>query len=456
MLMDYTNFSPNLAGIVSFLRIARLPLPPPWLVLNRNEWMNTLDKLTILADAAKFDASCASSGSTRKAKSGALGDTAASGICHSWSADGRCISLLKILLSNDCRFDCIYCMSRRSNQCARATFSPDEVADLTINFYRRNYIEGLFLSSAVYASPEQTMSDMVDVCRLLRAKYAFNGYIHLKVIPGAPQELVNKAGMLADRLSVNIELPSAASLKELAPQKSRQAILTPMRQIGEAVSNYATEREKSRRAPKFCPAGQSTQMIIGASAESDLHILTLSQSLYTKMQLRRVYYSAYIAVNSAPSLPMPATAPPLLREHRLYQADWLLRFYQFRAEEILQADAPNLDERLDPKAAWALRHFDLFPLDINRASYEELLRVPGLGVTSARRIVAARRVTVIREEDLKKLGLVMKRARYFLSINGKKLAAAIPSHHDLISAMCRLEKPAVKHLIPQYQQLSLF
>lgn len=418
--------------------------------------MNTLDKLTILADAAKFDASCASSGSNRKAKPGALGNAAASGICHSWSADGRCISLLKILLSNDCRLDCVYCMSRRSNHCARATFTPDEVADLTINFYRRNYIEGLFLSSAVYASPEQTMSDMVDVCHQLRTKYAFNGYIHLKVIPGAPQELVAKAGMLADRLSVNIELPSAASLKELAPQKSRQGILTPMRQIGEAASNYGAERKKSRRTPKFCPAGQSTQMIIGASAESDLHILTLSQSLYTKMQLRRVYYSAYIAVNSAPNLPMPSTAPPLVREHRLYQADWLIRFYQFQAEEILQATAPNLDERLDPKAAWALRHFDLFPLDINRASYEELLRVPGLGLTSARRIIATRRVAAIREEDLKKLGLVMKRARYFLSINGKKLVAAIPSHQDLLAAMCRLEKPAISHLSPQYQQLRLF
>lgn len=418
--------------------------------------MNILEKLTILADAAKYDASCASSGSKRKAKPGALGDAAASGICHSWSADGRCISLLKILLSNDCRFDCLYCMSRRSNQCTRATFTPAEVADLTINFYRRNYIEGLFLSSAVYASPEQTMSDMVDVCRLLRTRYAFNGYIHLKIIPGAPQELVSQAGMLADRLSVNIELPSAASLKELAPQKSRQGILTPMRQIGEAVSGYAAERKKSRRTPKFCPAGQSTQMIIGATAESDLHILTLSQSLYTKMELRRVYYSAYMPVNSAPNLPMLTTAPPLVREHRLYQADWLMRFYHFQAEEIVQPQMPNLDERLDPKAAWALRHFDLFPLDINRASYEELLRVPGLGVISAQRIIATRRVAAIREADLKKLGLVMKRARYFVSINGKKLVAVMPPHQELVSAMCRLEKPAISQLRPQYQQLRLF
>ncbi len=417
--------------------------------------MNTLEKLTILADAAKFDASCASSGSRRKAKPGAMGDAAASGICHSWSADGRCISLLKVLLSNDCRFDCIYCQSRRSNTCPRATFTPEEVADLTINFYRRNYIEGLFLSSAVYASPEQTMADMVDVCHLLRSRYAFNGYIHLKIIPGAPQELVTKAGMLADRLSVNIELPSEASLRELAPQKSRQAILTPMRSIGEAVQSYARERKKSRRTPRFCPAGQSTQMIIGASPESDLHILTLSQNLYSKMQLRRVYYSAYMPVNSAPNLPVLNSAPPLVREHRLYQADWLLRFYHFQAEEILPPQAPNLDERLDPKAAWALRHFDLFPLDINRASYEELLRVPGLGVTSATRIIATRRVAAIREQDLKKLGLVMKRARYFLSLNGKRIAP-IPSHHDLVTAMCRQEKPALSQLAPQYQQLRLF
>ena len=418
--------------------------------------MKTSEKLSILAEAAKFDASCSSSGSGRTAAPHGIGNAAQRGICHSWSADGRCISLLKILLSNDCRFDCAYCLSRRSNDLPRATFSPEEVAELTINFYLRNYIEGLFLSSAVYASPDKTMSDMVDVCRLLREKHRFNGYIHLKVIPGAARDLVAQAGLLADRLSVNIELPSERSLAELAPQKTRQAILLPMHQIGESVSGYALERNKSRHVPRFCPAGQATQMIIGASGETDLHILNLTESLYRKMSLKRVYYSAYMAVNDAPNLPAPASAPPLIREHRLYQADWLLRFYRFEAHEILSPAMPNLDERLDPKAAWALRNFDLFPLDINRASYEELLRVPGLGVTSAKRIIATRRVTAIREEDLQKIGLVLKRAKYFLSINGRRLASSVVSHSQVVAAMCRQEPISAKKIMQQSRQLLLF
>ncbi len=418
--------------------------------------MKIAEKLTILADAAKHDASCASSGSSRAGAPEGIGHAAASGVCHSWSADGRCISLLKILLSNDCRYDCAYCLSRRSNDLPRATFTAEEVADLTINFYLRNYIEGLFLSSAVYASPDRTMADMVEVCRLLRRKHKFNGYIHLKVIPGAGRELVRQAGFVADRLSVNIELPSERSLQILAPQKSKRTILLPMQQIGEEYEGFQLERRKSRHAPSFCPAGQSTQMIVGASAESDLQILSLSENLYGRLQMKRVYYSAYMAVNSAPNLPAVSGSPPLLREHRLYQADWLLRFYRFRAHEILAPDQPFLDERLDPKAAWALRNFDLFPLDINRAGYEELLRVPGIGVTSARRIIATRRMAAIREEDLKKMGLVLKRAKHFLSIGGRYLGDHTMNHRQLAAAMQAAEKRAGIKLPRDSRQLRLF
>ena len=418
--------------------------------------MKTADKLKILADAAKYDASCSSSGSSRKAAPDGIGNAATSGICHSWAADGRCVSLLKILMSNECLYDCSYCLNRRSNTVQRATFTPEEVADLTINFYLRNYIEGLFLSSAVYASPDKTMADMVDVCRLLRKKHKFNGYIHLKVIPGAGKELVQQAGFLADRMSVNIELPSEASLQRLAPQKSRQGILTPMKQIGEDFTGFQLERKKFRNSPSFCPGGQTTQMIIGASAESDLQILNLTENLYSKMSLKRVYYSAYIAVNDEPLLPALLTAPPLIREHRLYQADWLLRFYKFQSHEILSPAYPNLDERLDPKAAWALRNFDHFPIDINKASYEELLRIPGVGVTSARRIIMTRRIAAIREQDLKKIGMVLKRARFFITINGKYLGDSSLSHHHLVSAMCKAEPPVAKKLLHGGRQLRLF
>ncbi len=418
--------------------------------------MNTAEKLTILADAAKYDASCSSSGSSRPNSRDGAGNAAASGICHSWSADGRCISLLKLLMSNDCLFDCRYCISRRSNSLERATFTPEEIADLTINFYLRNYIEGLFLSSAVFASPDQTMAEMVDVCRLLRRKHRFNGYIHLKIIPGASKELIQQAGFLADRLSVNIEFPSEESLKQLAPQKSKQSIFAPMRQIGENFSGFQLERAKSRNNPKFCPAGQSTQMIIGASPESDLHILNLTENLYNKLNMKRVYYSAYMAVNEGASLPAVTTAPPLIREHRLYQADWLLRFYRFKAHEILSPNEPFLDELLDPKAAWALRNFDLFPIDINRASYDELLRIPGVGVTSARRIVTTRKIAAIREEDLKKIGLVLKRAKYFIEINGKYLAESTLSYQQLVGAMLSAERSATTKIVCDSRQLSLF
>ncbi|MGB3210355.1 MAG: putative DNA modification/repair radical SAM protein [Desulforhopalus sp.] len=418
--------------------------------------MKTFEKLTILADAAKYDASCSSSGSNRRGGGDGVGNAAMSGICHSWSADGRCISLLKILMSNDCVFDCIYCLSRRSNSQQRATFTPEEIADLTINFYLRNYIEGLFLSSAVYASPDKTMADMVEVCRLLRKKHVFKGFIHLKVIPGSAADLVQQAGFLADRLSVNIEFPSEASLKRLAPQKSKASIFAPMKQIGDNFSGFQRERVKSRKSPSFCPGGQSTQMIIGASGESDFQTLNLTENLYHKMSLKRVYYSAYVAVNEGPHLPALSTAPPLVREHRLYQADWLLRFYGFQAGEILSSGFPHLDERLDPKAAWALRNFDHFPVDINRASYDELLRIPGIGVLSARRIIKTRRVAAIREQDLKKIGLVMKRAKFFITINGRSPADSSLSHDQLVFAMCKAEPPGTKKLLQNSRQLRLF
>ncbi|ACD89341.1 MAG: putative DNA modification/repair radical SAM protein [Chlorobium limicola] len=380
--------------------------------------MEILDKLQILSGAARYDASCASSGSRREGSSSGIGNTSQGGICHSWADDGRCISLLKILLSNDCIYDCAYCVNRATNPVPRASFSAREVVELTMEFYRRNYIEGLFLSSAVMQSPDQTMERMVGVAELLRTEERFGGYIHLKIIPGSSSALVRKAGLYADRISVNIELPSSESLKRLAPQKQKQAILEPMSLIGRQIQESLVERKASRRAPRFAPAGQSTQMIIGASPESDFQILKLSQGLYRKMNLKRVYYSAFVPVNEDNRLPVLAS-PPLLREHRLYQADWLLRFYGFSAEEILSDDAPNLDETFDPKTSWALRHPEFFPVEINRADYAVLLRVPGIGVTSARRIVAARRFSVITPEGLKKIGVVMKRAKYFITCSGR-------------------------------------
>jgi len=380
--------------------------------------MELQEKITILSGAARYDASCASSGCSAETPRGGMGNTSQGGICHSWSDDGRCISLLKILLSNNCRYDCAYCVNRSSNPVPRASFTAREVVDLTMEFYRRNYIEGLFLSSAVNVSPDHTMEEMVHVAEILRNEERFGGYIHLKVIPGSSPELVRRAGFAADRISVNIELPSSESLKRLAPQKSKEAILAPMRLIGAESGVSLVERRKSRKAPRFAPAGQSTQMIIGASPETDLQILRLSQGLYNRMSLKRVYYSAFVPVTDDNRLPVLA-APPLLREHRLYQADWLLRFYGFSAEEILSDDAPNLDESFDPKTAWALRNPGFFPVEINRADYATLLRVPGIGVTSARRIIAARRFAPISPEGMKKIGVVMKRAKYFITCSGR-------------------------------------
>jgi len=378
--------------------------------------MNMTAKLEILTSAARYDASCASSGSKRKGHS--TGNTSVSGICHSWSADGRCISLLKILLSNVCLYDCAYCISRRSNDVPRATFTVEEIIKLTLEFYRRNYIEGLFLSSAVFASPDRVMEQMVTIVRRLRTTEGFGGYIHLKAIPGADQGLIDAAGRYADRVSVNIELPSEMALGRLAPEKSKQAILQPMRQLSRSIAISKQERQRNRKAPVFAPGGQSTQLIIGASPESDLQIIRLGEALYHQYQLQRVYYSAYIPVNRDDSRLEQPDRPPLLREHRLYQADWLLRNYGFRADELLLPDLPQLDLDLDPKATWALRNYHAFPVDINQADYQQILRVPGIGVTSAKRIVTARKFGALTERDLHRCGVVMSRARFFIRCSG--------------------------------------
>ena len=387
--------------------------------------MELLDKLTILADAAKYDAACTSSGLDRTGGPGGLGSTLAAGCCHSFSADGRCISLLKVLLTNRCVYDCAYCVNRRSSDVRRAAFTPRELAELTIGFYRRNYIEGLFLSSAVWGGPDRTTEAMIEALRLLREEYGFHGYIHAKAIPGADPLLTRRLGLLCDRLSVNIELPSQRSLALLAPDKTKEAILTPMEQIRDGIAVSRQELSRYRHAPKFAPAGQSTQMIVGATPETDLQILRLSQGLYRRYRLKRVFYSAYMPVSDSKLLPArQGFRPPLLREHRLYQADWLLRFYHFDAGELLDEAHPHFDPRLDPKCCWALRHPEFFPVDVNRADYEALLRVPGMGVTSARRVLAARRVGPLTFEGLKTLGVVLKRAQYFLTCSGRAVPGA--------------------------------
>ena len=391
--------------------------------------MEVMDKLTILADAAKYDAACTSSGVIRGAKPGTIGTAVNSGCCHTFSADGRCVSLLKVLYTNHCCYDCAYCVNRCSNDVPRTAFTPRELAELTIQFYRRNYIEGLFLSSAVLKSPDYTTERMIETLGLLRTEYRFNGYIHAKAIPGADPGLTYQLGLLADRLSVNIELPSESSLRLLAPDKSRTSIFTPMAQIRDGAAQSKAELKLYRHAPKFAPAGQSTQMIVGATPESDRHILSLTEGLYRKYRLKRVFFSAYMPVSDHKSLPVPAGfKPPLLREHRLYQADWLLRFYGFTAGEILDESRPNFDEALDPKSDWALRHPEFFPVEVNRADYEAILRVPGIGMRGAQRIVAARRYGPLSFEGLKRLGIVMKRAQYFITCKGKIPGASAPSY----------------------------
>ena len=379
------------------------------------------DKLEILSDAAKYDVSCSSSGNERKGNGKDMGNAVKAGLCHSFAADGRCISLLKILFSNECIYDCKYCINRRTNDIERVSFTPEEVCELTMQFYRRNYIEGLFLSSGIIQSPDYTMELLYRTLYLLRNKYRFRGYIHVKAIPGADDMLVRKMGLLADRMSVNLELPTAEGLKNLAPNKHRKNILRPMKQIQTGIEMNKNELVLYRNAPRFVPAGQSTQMIIGATPENDYQIITIAEALYNNYDLKRVFYSAFVHVNEDKSLPVLPGGPPLLREHRLYQADFLLRFYGFKANEVLSEKRPNFNVLLDPKCNWALSHLEMFPVEINKADYNLLLRIPGVGVKSAKRIVSARRTSRLDFDDLKKIGVVLKRALYFITCNGRMM-----------------------------------
>ena len=378
---------------------------------------SSLEKLKILAGAAKYDVSCASSGTKRSNTNGGIGNATAWGICHSFAEDGRCVSLLKIMLSNYCIYDCAYCINRKSNDIPRTSFTPDEIANLTIEFYRRNYIEGLFLSSGVLINPDHTMERMVLVAKKLRTEHRYNGYIHLKAIPGASQQLIADAGLWADRLSVNIEIPTENNLKLLAPDKDFKSVLEPMKMISTGILESKEERKKYRNAPLFSPSGQSTQLIIGATNDTDHTILKLSSALYTRRDLKRVYYSGYIPVNSYDTRLPALITPPLRREHRLYQADWLMRFYGFRSDEIVSTESPNLDLELDPKVTWALRNPHLFPVDINTADPLMLLRIPGIGTKSVQLILMARKHNRLNSSHLKKMGVVMKRAQFFITCN---------------------------------------
>lgn len=417
--------------------------------------MDLRTKLSILADSAKYDASCSSSGSSRKNTSGGVGSASSAGICHSFSDDGRCISLFKILLTNDCIFDCKYCVNRKSNDIPRSTFTPEEIIGLTLNFYRRNYIEGLFLSSAIHKNPDHTMELLLAAVRKLREEHRFGGYIHLKAIPGADSKLIHQAGYYADRMSVNIELPTQTGLKLLAPQKSKESIIKPMGLITGGIMENQDERKRFRFSKTYTPAGQSTQMIIGATPDPDLTIVKLSENLYKRFKLKRVYYSAYVPVSTHPSLPADVK-PPLLREHRLYQADWLLRFYGYKADELLDTIHPNLNMDMDPKSDWAVRNLDIFPVEINKADYFLLLRIPGVGVISARRIVAARKYHSLDYGDLKKIGVVLKRARYFITCRGKYFGN-IPFEQAFIRANLAAEKPRGAGAASlNWQQLSMF
>lgn len=422
------------------------------------ETMTIYEKLNILTDAAKYDVACTSSGTSRKNDGTGMGNCEKSGICHSFSADGRCISLLKILFTNECIYDCKYCINRRSNDVRRASFTPDEICTLTMEFYRRNYIEGLFLSSGILKSPDYTMELIYAAIYKLRKEYNFQGYIHVKAIPGANPELIQRLGFLADRMSVNLELPTSESLRVLAPHKNRKNILTPMRLVQNQMAENKQEIMLYRNAPRFVPAGQSTQMIIGASPESDYQIMQVAESLYQKFELKRVFYSAFVHVNEDSMLPAKTDeGPPLLREHRLYQADWLLRYYHFKADELLSEANPNFNVLFDPKCNWALQHLEIFPVEINKADYKILLRVPGIGYKSASRIVKARRLGTLDFADLKKMGVVLKRALYFITCNGKMMyPVKIEEDYitrNLLSAGEKLPKEVTNM---GYRQLSLF
>lgn len=449
-------------------------------------------KLEILSDAAKYDVACTSSGVERKGNREGMGNATHCGICHSFAADGRCISLLKVLMTNECIYDCKYCINRRSNDTVRTSFTPQELCGLTIQFYRRNYIEGLFLSSGIRRSPDETMEQIYRVLFLLRRQYHFNGYIHVKGIPGASAELVQAVGYLADRMSLNLELPTAQGLQKLAPGKTREKILTPMRQIQNGIreqkllltdggriakkpdngsslylpgdgqilrekSSYGVST-RSGKQERFVPAGQSTQMIVGATQENDYQILTIAESLYRKFELKRVFYSAYVALNEDKDLPQVGTKPPLLREHRLYQADFLLRFYGFAAKELLSEEKPNFNVYLDSKCDWAIRHLEYFPVEINRAGYEMLLRVPGIGVKSAQRIMRARRSAKLDFDQLKRIGVVLKRAHYFITCNGKMLYHTKIEEDYITRRILELDHAKNWQMDYQmtYRQLSLF
>ena len=404
------------------------------------------EKLRILSDAAKYDVSCSSSGSSRKNVNNGLGNAAINGICHSWSADGRCISLLKILMTNYCIYDCKYCINRKDNDIERAILTPDEIVKLTINFYRRNYIEGLFLSSGIIKSADYTMELMIAVAKKLRLEEKFNGYIHMKVIPGASRQLINEIGLYVDRVSVNIEFAENNALKLLAPDKKATDISTSMGLIRKNMLENIEDKKIFKSTPSFIPAGQTTQMIIGASGESDYAILSRSENLYKNFDLKRVYYSGYVPVNKSEILVSTQQAVPMIREHRLYQADWLLRFYDFRANEILDEKDPFVDPLLDPKTNWAIKNSHFFPIEINKASYKELLRVPGIGVTSAKHIVMTRKYSTIRYEHLKKLGIVIKRAKYFITVNGEFLGFKKENPELIRNALMEKEKMLVEQL----------
>ncbi|WP_442589838.1 putative DNA modification/repair radical SAM protein [Pedobacter sp. AW31-3R] len=372
------------------------------------------EKLNILADAAKYDVSCSSSGSKRKNDNKGLGDSSASGICHTYTEDGRCVSLLKILLTNHCIFDCAYCVSRKSNDIERAAFTVEEVVELTMNFYRRNYIEGLFLSSGIFKNADFTMERLLRIVKKLRLEERFNGYIHLKTIPGASEELIKEAGMYADRMSINLEMPTESGLKLLAPDKSHQDVIKPLGYVQNQIVQFKEERKLIRSVPKFVPAGQSTQMVIGATPESDKDIMQTADAFYRNFSLKRVYYSGYIPISNDNRLPVLGTQPPLIRENRLYQTDWLMRFYGFHVNELLNDANPHLDIDIDPKLSWALRNLQHFPVDINVASYKVILRIPGIGVGSAKKIVQARKFGKLRIDQLKKIGVAYNRAKHFI------------------------------------------
>lgn len=425
--------------------------------MNLQKNMELSEKLTILSDAAKYDVACTSSGVDRKGSGRGMGNSIAPGICHTFSADGRCVSLLKILFTNECIFNCAYCLNNCTTDVRRASFTPDEICTLTMEFYRRNYIEGLFLSSGIMVSPNYTMELIYQTIYRLRRIHHFNGYIHVKSIPGADSALIEKTGYLADRMSINLELPTADSLRQLAPCKSRTTILKPMRQIQNRITDNKQELMIYRETPRFVPAGQSTQMIIGATSENDFQIMSVAESLYEKFQLKRVFYSAFVNVNGNSMLPVLPGGPPLLREHRLYQADWLLRYYHFHVSELLSEDRPDFNIFLDPKCDWALRHLEYFPVEINKASYQTLLRVPGIGYKSAERIVKARRRNRLTFDDLKKIGVVLKRALYFITCSGKMMYNT-KLEEDYICRNLMGDKTQVPKDIREggYQQLSFF